>query len=77
MMEHLCQSKSNTAMRKTKLKIEEEPSPVPEEFIKHPTENMSPEDDANHMIRIVQLQNDILLRIKENLDQADAEKNVK
>ena len=55
------------------MKKKEEPAQAAEESIIDRTEKMDPEDDVNRMIRMAQLQNDILLRIKENLDQDNDE----
>ena len=44
-----------------------------DEVVPNESENMVEEDEVDYMIRMTQLQNDILLRIKENLEQDDNE----
>jgi len=60
-------------MRKTKVKLREEPTATEDEAVHHESENTAEEDEVDYMIRMTQLQNDILLRIKENLEQDDNE----
>ncbi len=60
-------------MKKTKVKQREESTAMEDEVVPNESENMVEEDEVDYMIRMTQLQNDILLRIKENLEQDDNE----